>query len=55
MFLVPARQTPVASVLARQTPVASDLCLVLTSLHVAGDLERMGDLAEHRLASRPFR
>jgi phosphate transport system protein len=37
----------VFEVLARQTPVASDLRLVLTSLHVAGDLERMGDLAEH--------
>jgi phosphate transport system protein len=37
----------VFTILARQTPVASDLRLVLTSLHVAGDLERMGDLADH--------
>ncbi|HEY2946948.1 MAG TPA: phosphate signaling complex protein PhoU [Micromonosporaceae bacterium] len=43
-------------VLARQTPVASDLRLVLTSLHVAADLERMGDLADHvaRTARRRF-
>lgn len=34
-------------VLARQQPVASDLRLVVTALHVAGDLERMGDLADH--------
>ncbi len=33
--------------LARQAPVASDLRMVITSLHVASDLERMGDLAEH--------
>lgn len=32
---------------ARQAPVAGDLRLLLTALHVAGDLERMGDLAEH--------
>ena len=32
---------------ARQAPVASDLRVVLTALHVAGDLERMGDLADH--------
>jgi phosphate transport system protein len=37
----------VFNILARQTPVASDLRLVLSSLHVAGDLERMGDLADH--------
>ncbi|HET6215083.1 MAG TPA: phosphate signaling complex protein PhoU [Micromonosporaceae bacterium] len=37
----------VQQVLARQAPVASDLRLVVTALHVAGDLERMGDLAEH--------
>ncbi|HEY3007716.1 MAG TPA: phosphate signaling complex protein PhoU [Micromonosporaceae bacterium] len=43
-------------VLARQTPVASDLRLVLTSLHIAADLERMGDLADHvaRTARRRF-
>jgi len=34
-------------VVARQAPVASDLRLVVTSLHVAADLERMGDLADH--------
>jgi phosphate transport system protein len=34
-------------VVARQAPVASDLRLVLTALHIAADLERMGDLADH--------
>jgi len=33
--------------LARQAPVASDLRTVITALHVAADLERMGDLADH--------
>jgi phosphate transport system protein len=33
--------------LARQAPVASDLRLLVTALHVAADLERMGDLAVH--------
>ena len=37
----------VYAVLARQAPVASDLRLLVTSLHVATDLERMGDLAGH--------
>jgi phosphate transport system protein len=37
----------VFGVLARQAPVASDLRLLVTALHAAGDLERMGDLAEH--------
>jgi phosphate transport system protein len=37
----------VFDVLARQAPVASDLRLLVTALHAAGDLERMGDLAEH--------
>jgi len=37
----------VYGLLARQAPVASDLRLVITSLHIAADLERMGDLAEH--------
>ncbi|HTJ38521.1 MAG TPA: phosphate signaling complex protein PhoU [Dactylosporangium sp.] len=32
---------------ARQAPVASDLRLLLTALHLAADLERMGDLADH--------
>jgi phosphate transport system protein len=44
----------VYDVLARQAPVASDLRLVITSLHAAADLERMGALAEHvaRIALR---
>jgi len=33
--------------LARQAPVATDLRAMITALHVASDLERMGDLAEH--------
>jgi len=33
--------------LVRQAPVASDLRTVVTALHVAADLERMGDLADH--------
>jgi phosphate transport system protein len=33
--------------LALQQPVASDLRLVVTSLHVGADVERMGDLACH--------
>jgi len=37
----------VYDLLARQAPVASDLRLVVTSLRVAGDIERMGDLADH--------
>jgi phosphate transport system protein len=37
----------VYDLLARQAPVASDLRLVVTALHVAADLERMGDLAAH--------
>lgn len=37
----------VQQVLARQAPVAGDLRLVVTALHVAADLERMGDLADH--------
>jgi phosphate transport system protein len=32
---------------ARQAPVASDLRVVFTALHVAADIERMGDLAQH--------
>jgi phosphate transport system protein len=34
-------------VIALQAPVASDLRLVLTALHIAADLERMGDFAAH--------
>ncbi|MFB9238909.1 phosphate signaling complex protein PhoU [Plantactinospora siamensis] len=37
----------VCDVLARQAPVASDLRAMITALHVAADLERMGDLADH--------
>ncbi|MEV6366676.1 phosphate signaling complex protein PhoU [Micromonospora sp. WP24] len=37
----------VSDLLARQAPVASDLRAMITALHVAADLERMGDLAEH--------
>ena len=37
----------VSDLLARQAPVASDLRTVVTALHVAADLERMGDLADH--------
>lgn len=37
----------VYELLARQAPVASDLRLVVTALHVAADIERMGDLADH--------
>lgn len=33
--------------LARQQPVATDLRIVVTALHMASSLERMGDLAEH--------
>ncbi|MFB6393124.1 phosphate signaling complex protein PhoU [Polymorphospora lycopeni] len=37
----------VSDLLARQAPVATDLRTVVTALHVAADLERMGDLADH--------
>ena len=37
----------VYDLLARQAPVASDLRTMISALHVASDLERMGDLAEH--------
>jgi phosphate transport system protein len=33
--------------IALQAPVASDLRLVVAGLHIAADLERMGDLAAH--------
>ncbi|GGJ91447.1 phosphate transport system regulatory protein PhoU [Pilimelia anulata] len=34
-------------VLALRAPVASDLRAVVSALHIAGDVERMGDLATH--------
>jgi phosphate transport system protein len=37
----------VLALLAQQQPVARDLRMVITSQHVATDLERMGDLADH--------
>lgn len=37
----------VYGLLARHAPVASDLRLLFTALHIAADLERMGDLAKH--------
>lgn len=37
----------VMGLLARQAPVASDLRAMITALHVASDLERMGDLANN--------
>ncbi|MGH3656978.1 MAG: phosphate signaling complex protein PhoU [Micromonosporaceae bacterium] len=37
----------VVELLARQAPVAGDLRMVITALRIAGDLERMGDLAQH--------
>ena len=33
--------------IAQQQPVATDLRIVVTALHMASSLERMGDLAEH--------
>ena len=35
------------TLLARQQPVATDLRTIVTATRIAGDLERMGDLAEH--------
>jgi phosphate transport system protein len=35
------------TLLALQTPVATDLRVVVSSIHAAADLERMGDLALH--------
>lgn len=42
-----AVEDKVLRLLAQQAPVASDLRMVITSLHIGTDLERMGDLAEH--------
>jgi phosphate transport system protein len=35
------------TLLARQQPVATDLRTITTAMRIVGDLERMGDLAEH--------
>jgi phosphate transport system protein len=35
------------ALIAQQQPVATDLRLLISSIHLAGDLERMGDLARH--------
>src|SRR5262249_54445850 len=35
------------SLLALQAPVATDLRLVVAAMHAVGDLERMGNLAQH--------
>jgi phosphate transport system protein len=35
------------AVLALQAPVATDLRIVVSAIHAAGDIERMGDLALH--------
>jgi Na+/phosphate symporter len=35
------------SLLALQAPVATDLRIVVSAIHSAGDIERMGDLAQH--------
>jgi phosphate transport system protein len=40
-------EASIYELIALQAPVASDLRLVLTGLHIAADLERMGDLADH--------
>ncbi|QVQ50794.1 phosphate signaling complex protein PhoU [Spiractinospora alimapuensis] len=39
--------TSAFDLMARQQPVAKDLRTIITSLHMAGDLERMGDHAVH--------
>jgi phosphate transport system protein len=37
----------VCDVIARQAPVATDLRTVISALHIAADIERMGDLSSH--------
>ena len=40
-------EAQIFTLLARQQPVAGDLRVIVTSLHLAADVERMGDLALH--------
>jgi phosphate transport system protein len=40
-------ETDALDLLARQQPVASDLRVIITSLRMVADIERMGDLALH--------
>ncbi|MEU8265564.1 phosphate signaling complex protein PhoU [Sphaerisporangium sp. NPDC049002] len=40
-------ETSIFELLATQQPVAVDLRIAITALRMGGDLERMGDLAEH--------
>lgn len=40
-------ETSAFDLMARQQPVAKDLRTIITSLHMSGDLERMGDHAVH--------
>jgi phosphate transport system protein len=40
-------ETSAFDLLARQQPVASDLRVIITSLRMVADIERMGDLALH--------
>jgi phosphate transport system protein len=42
------------SMIARRQPMASDLRAIITSIHVAGDLERVGDMAK-QLARRSLK
>ncbi|MEV5413372.1 phosphate signaling complex protein PhoU [Thermopolyspora sp. NPDC052614] len=40
-------ESRISELMATQQPVAVDLRVVIAALRIAGDLERMGDLAEH--------
>ena len=42
------------SMIARRQPMASDLRMIITSIHVANDLERVGDMAK-QLAKRTIK
>jgi phosphate transport system protein len=46
-----AAEEQVFALLALQAPVATDLRMVVSGLHAAIDIERMGDLAEHIAAA----